>query len=238
MNKTLYWFAAALLGWSSTLAAASPADPDAIQDPEAIRQTARQFALGLVAAEGVEARVEASPLDRRLRLPACDKALSAFASPGGKSSGRPSIGVRCDGSSPWSIYVPVTVERLGQVVVTTRPVARGQTLGQDDLRLAERDLGDLRAGYLTGLDQALGQRAMRDLPADAELTPAHVSAPIAIKRGADVTIVASDELLDVRMRGVALAAGSVGQRIRVRNASSKREIDAVVVSDSVVQAAP
>lgn len=238
MNRPLPLLLAACLGlWAPGVATAAP-DDEAIQDPEAIRQAARQFALGMVASEGTEARVEAAPLDRRLRLPACEKPLAAFASPGGKSATRPSIGVRCDGPSPWSLYVAVTVERPGRVVVTTRPVNRGQILAPEDLRLAERDLGELHGGYLTTLDQALGQRAMRDLPADAELTSGHVAAPTAIKRGADVTIVAGDELMDVRMRGFALAAGAVGQRIRVRNASSKREIEAVVLSEGLVQAAP
>ena len=228
----------ALLGLWAAVARGAVADDGPVQDPEAIRQTARQFALGLVASDGVEARVEAAPLDRRLRLPACDKPLAAFASPGGRGSTRPSIGVRCDGSSPWSLFVPVTIERLGEVVVTARPVARGQTLTAEDLKLAERDLGNLHSGYLTRLDQAIGQRATRDLPAEAELASSALSAPTAIKRGAEVTIVASDELFDVRMRGIALAAGAVGQRIRVRNATSKRELDAVVVSEGLVQVDP
>jgi flagella basal body P-ring formation protein FlgA len=230
--------AGAFLSLWAAITTGAFADDGPIQDPDAIRQTARQFALGMVASDGVEARVEAAPLDRRLRLPACDRSLAAFASPGGRSSSRPSIGVRCDGSSPWSLYVPVTIERLGQVVVTVRPVARGQTLTAEDLKLAERDLGDLHNGYLTSLDQAVGQRATRDLPAEAELASGALSAPTAIKRGAEVTIVASDELLDVRMRGIALAAGAVGQRIRVRNATSKRELDAIVLSEGLVQAGP
>ena len=238
MKRHLPLVAASLLLFSAASAPCAAGDDDAIQDPEAIRQTARQFALGMVAAEGVEARVEAAPLDRRLRLPACDKPLSAFASPGGRSATRPSIGVRCDGSSPWSLYVSVNVERPGQVVVAARPLTRGQTLAAEDLRLAGRDLGEIHGGYLTSLDQALGQRVLRDLPADAEVSPGHLGATTAVKRGADVTIVASDELIDVRMRGVALAAGAVGERIRVRNASSKREIEAVVLSESVVQPAP
>jgi flagella basal body P-ring formation protein FlgA len=219
-------------------AGAGTVDPDAIQDPEVIRQTARQFAMGLVASEGGAARVEVAQLDRRLRLPACDRPLAAFASPGGRSSTRPSIGVRCDGAAAWSLYVSVTVERLGQVVVTTRPIPRGQTLADDDLRLAERDLGGLHGGYLTSIDQAVGQRATRDLRADEEVAPGQLGAPTAIKRGAEVTIVASDAAMDVRMRGVALAAGAVGQRIRVRNATSRREIEAIVVADGIVEASP
>jgi flagella basal body P-ring formation protein FlgA len=45
-------------------------------------------------------------------------------------------------------------------------------------------------------------------------------------------------MLDVRVRGVALASGGVGDRIRVRNTGSKRELDAVVVDEGLVQVSP
>lgn len=216
-------------------APATAEEPEAIHDPEAIRETARQFAAGLAAAEGVAARVEAAPLDRRLRLPQCDKPLAAFLSPGSRTSTRQSIGVRCEGTVPWSLYVSVTVERPGQVVVTARPIGRGQVIGPDDVRLAVRDLGSLHRGYVTDLAQVVGQRAERDMPADDEIVPGNLGTPNVIRRGAEITIMAAEELLDVRVRGVALASGGMGERIRVRNASSKRELDAVVVGEGLVQ---
>jgi len=226
----------ALLVASPPIGAA--ADEEAIQDPESIRETARQFALGLAAADGNAARVEAAPLDHRLRLPACDKPLTAFLSPGSRSASRQSVGVRCEGNVPWSLFVSVTVERPGQVVVTARPIGRGQVIGPDDVRVAERDLGTLHAGYLTDLAQAIGQRAERELSAETALIPGHLGTPAIVKRGGEVTIMATDEMLDVRVRGIALAAGGIGERIRVRNASSKREVDAVVVAEGLVQVSP
>jgi len=214
------------------------AGEDAIQDPESIRETARQFAAGMAAVERGAARVEVGALDRRLRLPECDKPLSAFLSPSSRNATRQSVGVRCEGTVPWSLYVPVTIDRPGQVVVTSRPVPRGQTVTDEDVRLAERDLGTLHRGYFTDLEQAIGQRTERDLPAEEVLVPGNVGKPNVIKRGAGVTILAADELLDVRMGGVALASGGLGERIRVRNASSKRELDAVVVGDGLVQVSP
>ncbi len=214
------------------------ASDEAIQDPESIRETARQFAAGMAAAERGATRVEVGSLDRRLRLPQCDKPLSASLSPGSRNASRQSIGVRCDGAVPWSLFVPVTVERPAQVVVTARPVPRGQLITADDVKLAERDLNTLHRGYLTDPDQVIGQRAERDLPADEEVVPGKVGKPSVIKRGAEITIMAADEMLDVRVSGVALASGGVGERIRVRNVSSKRELDAVVVGEGLVQVSP
>ena len=217
---------------------ATAASEDAIQDPESIRETARQFAAGMAAAERGAARVEVGSLDRRLRLPQCDKPLSAFLSPTSRGATRQSVGVRCEGAVPWSLYVPVTIERPGQVVVAARPIPRGQVITEEDVRVAERDLGTLHRGYLTDPAQAIGQRAERDLPGDEALSPANLGKPSVIKRGAEITIVAADERLDVRVGGVALASGGIGDRIRVRNASSKRELDAVVVGEGIVQVTP
>ena len=217
---------------------ATATSEDAIQDPESIRETARQFAAGMAAAERGAARVEVGSLDRRLRLPQCDKPLSAFLSPTSRGATRQSVGVRCEGAVPWSLYVPVTIERPGQVVVAARPIPRGQVITEEDVRVAERDLGTLHRGYLTDPAQAIGQRAERDLPGDEALSPANLGKPNVIKRGAEITIVAADELLDVRVGGVALASGGIGDRIRVRNASSKRELDAVVVGEGIVQVTP
>jgi len=217
---------------------ATATSEDAIQDPESIRETARQFAAGMAAAERGAARVEVGSLDRRLRLPQCDKPLSAFLSPTSRGATRQSVGVRCEGAVPWSLYVPVTIERPGQVVVAARPIPRGQVITEEDVRVAERDLGTLHRGYLTDPAQAIGQRAERDLPGDEALSPTNLGKPSVIKRGAEITIVAADELLDVRVGGVALASGGIGDRIRVRNASSKRELDAVVVGEGIVQVTP
>lgn len=214
------------------------ATDEAIQDPESIRETARQFAAGMAAANRGAARVEVGTLDRRLRLPQCDKPLSAYLSPSSRNSSRQSIGVRCEGAAPWSLFVPVTIARPAHVVVTARPVARGQVITEADVMLAERDLNALHRGYFTDLAQAIGQRTERDLPADEEIAPGNVGKPNVIKRGAEITIMAADEMLDVRVSGIALASGGVGERIRVRNASSKRELEAVIVADGLVQVSP
>ena len=48
-------------------------------------------------------------LDSRLRLSACESALETYLAPGGKLSGKTSVGVRCSGPKPWALYVPATV---------------------------------------------------------------------------------------------------------------------------------
>jgi flagella basal body P-ring formation protein FlgA len=214
------------------------ADGDAVQDLDAIRETARQFAAGLAAATGADSRVEAGHVDRRLRLPPCEQPLRAFAGPSARTSGSVTVGVRCEGGSPWSIYVPVSIRRPGQVVLTTRPMARGEKIVASDIYLAERDLATLHRGYLNDLSQAIGRVLRRDVPADEALNPGALGPVTVVERGAKVSIVAAGPMMDVRMRGIALAAGGLGERIRVRNQSSRRELEAVVVDAGTVEVTP
>lgn len=217
---------------------AGAAETDAVQDTESIRETARQFAAGMAAATAADSRVEAGLVDRRLRLPLCDKPLTAFAGPSVRTSGSTTVGVRCDGASPWALYVPVSIKRPTQVVLTTRPMTRGETIVSSDIYVAERDVAALHRGYLSDVSQAIGRVLRRDAPADEPISPGMLGAATVIERGASVSIVAANPLMDVRMRGTALAAGTVGERIRVRNQSSRRELDAIVVDAGTVQVSP
>ena len=58
--------------------------------------------------------------------------------------------------------------------------------------------------------------------------------PTTVHKGDIVEIVASTQGLMIRMRGKALNSGAKGERIRVKNQSSKKTIEAVVVDANTV----
>ena len=62
-----------------------------------------------------------------------------------------------------------------------------------------------------------------------------VRAAIAVRRGERVSILATTAALQVRMEGEALSDGAIGEIIRVRNLSSRQEIEAQVVGPGQVQ---
>jgi flagella basal body P-ring formation protein FlgA len=123
------------------------------------------------------------------------------------------------------------------VVVTATELHRGALITQEDLKLEERDIARLNRGYLESMDQAVGKSVKQSIRRNQVLTPSKIVSPRAIKRNSRVTILASSDTIQVRMMGIALENGSVGERIRIRNQSSNREIDAKVVAPGVVQVA-
>ncbi len=207
----------------------------AAQSHDSIREAARRHVLEKTAGYSVPPTVSVGRLDSRLRLQACDKPLETFSPPAGRSLGRITVGVRCSGTKPWSLYVPVTVAIITDVVVAARDLSRGAILTSKDLELVAQDITRLHRGFMERPGQAIGKTLKRNLRRGQVLTPNQIAAPLAIKKGSRVAIVASSGAIQVRMQGKALGNGATGERIRVQNLSSKKEIEATVISPGVVR---
>lgn len=229
--------AAALL-----LAAAGlfPAAGLAYQSHQAIREAALAHVRARADQFPGKIRLTASPLDARLRLATCEKPLQTYDSPNGLRPGRNVVGVRCDGAHPWKIYVGVQIATLEPVVVLAHPVARNQLLQASDLKVEWRDTSRLHRAYYTrnDLGNLPGMKARRALAAGQVLRPSVLGRRQLVRRGGRVEILARHGALQVRMLGKALENGSRGQRIRVRNLSSGREISGEVIASGVIQVGP
>lgn len=211
---------------------------DAHEPHEEIRKTARLHALDKTAGLPGTVEVTTGKLDRRLRLAACEEPLSAYDSPNGIKPGRNVVGVRCEGKKPWKIYVTVNIATVEPVVVSTRPISRGQLIGMADLRVEKRDTGKLHKAYFTDTSSLIGLRAKRNVAAGRILEAGLLARRQLVKRGAAVEIIASQGPLQVRMKGKALANGSQGDRIRIRNLSSGRAITGEVIGAGVIRVTP
>ena len=202
-----------------------PVRAQSLQSPASIRAVAEQFARSAVlASNGIEPTVKVSELDSRLRLARCPQPLEAFQPVGGKLLGNITVGVRCSGARPWSLYVPVQVSLYADVVVAAHPLARNSALARTDLKLERRDLARLHNGYFTDLAALVGKKLTRPVPLNATLTGSAVNVTGRLTLG--------EQSAPFLFRGPLLIAGD---RIRVRNASSRRVVDGVVQDAGTVQ---
>jgi len=217
---------------------ASPAVADTIQSHESIQTTAEAFiAETVLSSHGRSPTVRAGSLDSRLRLKECDEPLEAFQPAGGRSLGNTTVGVRCPGTQPWTLYVPVKVSIHDTVVVAARSLSKGMIVQDQDVRLLKKDLAKLRAGYYQDLSQVIGKQVIRTVSMGAAITTPMVKSQIQIKRGQQISLVARSHGLQVQMSGEALADGASGERIRVRNLSTKKVIEGIVQSATTVEVA-
>ncbi|OAQ20477.1 flagellar basal body P-ring formation chaperone FlgA [Thermosulfurimonas dismutans] len=127
------------------------------------------------------------------------------------------------------------VEVLLPVVVLSRPVARGAILTKEVLALEPRPLTRLPHDVLTDPSQALGKRVKYSLSAGKVLRLSQIEKPPIIRRNQIVKILARTSYLTVVAKGQARQDGRMGEIIRVRNLSSKKEIYARVVSSDTVE---
>ncbi|HMM78338.1 MAG TPA: flagellar basal body P-ring formation chaperone FlgA [Gammaproteobacteria bacterium] len=226
-----------LLGLALALGAVAVEARAEIQALDDIRGAARDFLLAEAGGREAGVEVEVGRLDARLKLQRCSLPLTPFMPPGGRTSGHTSVGVRCEGDMPWTLFVPALVRRAQDLVVAARPIARGTILSAADVTTVTKLLPNAPAGMLESPEVALGRIAMRDIAAGTALNANQLKAPQIVRRGQAVTLSLASGPVAVRVAGTALKDGTLGERIPVRNANSKRVVEGVVLADGLVEVA-
>ncbi|MGH8194582.1 MAG: flagellar basal body P-ring formation chaperone FlgA [Woeseiaceae bacterium] len=199
-----------------------------------ISQAAEQYLQQRLGATGRQVAPRAGQLDPRLQLPRCDQALEAFLREG-RIDQRTVVGVRCSGSRPWKVYVPVDVVEMRPVLVARRSLPRDHVLLAEDLLAEQRDVSRLVGGYVSEPEEIVGQRLKRRLVSGTVISAGMLQERIVIRRGQSVTLVVTNDALSIRMAGTALTDGSLNERIRVENTTSERVVEGIVRSAQYVE---
>lgn len=179
--------------------------------------------------------IQVNPLDPRLRLAACDSDLTQSLESPAQPVGRVTVRVSCEGSTPWTVFVPAQVRIFRPVVVVKTALRRDSIIGAGDVALVEQDVSLLNRGYVTEVEQVIGRKLTRATRTDQVLTPAMLQLAEAVGRGDQVVISARSGGINVRMQGEALSGGTLGQQISVRNLTSQRVIRARVTGPGQVE---
>ncbi|MBF0255564.1 MAG: flagellar basal body P-ring formation protein FlgA [Gammaproteobacteria bacterium] len=181
------------------------------------------------------AEIKVSELDRRLSLNSCELPLETFDPPSFRRLGRTSVGVRCTGAKPWSLFVSASVRAELPVVVASRALARGSLVQHSDVQLQSISSDELLADYLTQLDEASGKRLRRNVSSGEVLNSGMLLIPKAVKYGNQVTLITRVAGLEVRMKGKSLGQGSIGERVAVENLSSQRRVEGIIRSTDLIE---
>ena len=232
-RPALRGFVAGLL--TITLLWTMPAQAVKSQSLDEISATVTRYVKQSFADLGTISDVQVTNLDPRLNLPACAAPLEAFPANDQRRLGNATIGVRCEGERPWTLYVPVKITSEVTVLVSAKPLTRGTVLKESDLVPLPRDAAKLPHGYFVELDELVGLRLKRSLRAGEPTVPSTVSVPPMVERGQEVLLSASLGEIEVTMKGQALEDGVPGERIQVRNLSSRRVVEAEVIGRNRVR---
>jgi flagella basal body P-ring formation protein FlgA len=212
--------------------------PEAVQSLDSMRAAAEQALRDHYAQPGSRIVVTAEALDPRLQLAACRQPLRAIISDQAQARPRVSVPVQCPDPGGWSVRVPLQLQLYREVLVSTRALLRGDGIGAADVHAEERDVTRLGYGYIENFQQIAGRSLARPLARGTVLSPAALGGRRMVRAGDHVQLVARLGGIEVRADGLALGSGDNGARLRVRNASSGRVVDAMVSAPGVVVALP
>jgi len=203
---------------------------ETLQDHSSITQAVEAFLMNQPGLNNNPEQIEINigHIDSRLQLNACDLPLETFLAPGHKALGKTTVGIRCQSPKPWALYVPATIDRYALVYQTTGALPKGHILRQQDITTIKANLARLNYGYFTDEKALIGKQISRRINQAKILTPNLVKAPLLVKRGENVDLVAESGHYAIRMSGQAMMNGSRGDKIRVKNLSSQRIIEGVV----------
>lgn len=208
----------------------------ASQDLQVLEHEALQYLLQHYQNQAEKVVINVSTLDKRLRLENCTGALSFTLRDAAGTGGAVSLKAQCQGAKPWSLYMAARVALHHRVLVASHSMSRGELLRANNIETVLMDTSTLRGGYLTESDNAIGKQLRRSVQRLEPLRQGLLEAPIVVKRGDEVRLIVSSGTITVAAKATALASGRVGERIRVRNSSSKRIISAHVTAIGEVSA--
>jgi len=179
--------------------------------------------------------VKTGKLDSRLKLNKCNRNLQAFSPKGSSMVGKTTVGVKCPGTKPWSLHVPVTISIYKNVIVSAQQLRKDTILTAADIKQQKHDLADLSYGYFEDSKDVIGMKLKRQVLAGAALTPAMLNKRQIVSRGQNVTIFAQSGSMAVRMTGKALDNGAVGDRIKVMNIKSRKKLEGIITSTGEIE---
>ncbi len=186
--------------------------PQAVADALAL---ARHAAQTLAPAS---ARVEAvaGSLDSRLQLAPCAQ-VQAYQSAGMPAWGRTRVGLRCTaGSTPWNVFLPVTVQVWAKAVVSTAALPAGARLEPAALAMAEVDWAATTAPPFATPAALAGRVLTRPVPAGQALRNTDLQPRQWFALGERVRVDARGAGFAISAEGQALTPGLEGQTARVR----------------------
>jgi len=201
---------------------AAPAQPPPLpgqQDPEAIRAVALAFLQQQSA--GLPGKVEITVAPAFPRGLAACMMLEPFMPSGARLWGRVTVGVRCAGQRPWTIYLQARVSLHATYYLAGRAMSVGEVLTAADLVARDGDLTGLPQAIVTDPAQAVGSVTLTRVSAGMPLRRDMLKSASAVSIGQTVRVVAAGDGFAISSEGSAMNNASPGQQVRVKTANGQ-----------------
>ncbi|MGV2293577.1 flagellar basal body P-ring formation chaperone FlgA [Trinickia sp. YCB016] len=199
--------------------ATNPAARAGQEDGESIRQAALAFLQQQ--AQGLPGNVSITVNTVFPRGLAACTSLAPFMPTGSRMWGRTTVGVRCVGDRPWTLYVQARVSVQATYYVAARSLTPGDVLSAADLVAHDGDLTTLPMAVIINPSQAVGSVALMRVSEGMPLRQDMIRSASAVTVGQTVRIVANGQGFSISSEGSAMNNASPGQTVRVKTAAGQ-----------------
>ncbi len=142
--------------------------------------------------------------------------------------------VYVDGVQAEKVSIRANVQIWMDIVVASKKIDKLQVLTGDNIKLSKKNVGVLPQRFFLDVNDVLGKQIVSSLSSGTVILDWMVRSLPMISKGEDVMITAKNGALTVTARGTALQDGYCGDKIKVKNSDTKKEIKAIVVSTGEV----
>ena len=203
------------------------------ESSENIRNTAKSFLEEMTSpADIMDTELNVGNIDPRLKLKKCHQPLVAYLPQGSKSVGKISIGVKCAGPIPWKVFISASNYRYQSVIYAKNTLRKGQLISKQDLGIKRVRLNNRHKQPAIDYQQVVMTSPRRFIRAGSVIFTDSVCM---VCRGHKVNVSTGNEFFSINVEAEALADASVGESVRLRNGSSRRIFNGMVVGRNKAQ---
>ncbi|RBW41755.1 flagella basal body P-ring formation protein FlgA [Psychromonas sp. B3M02] len=175
--------------------------------------------------------IKANPISDRMTFTECTIPLEGYIV-GDKIKSKTAVKVSCKDDTPWDLYVRVKVQTLIPLIVSSRPLSKGETLDEENIELIYKAKSQVRGSTFSELALLNGVRLKRNVSSQRGIRFKDVCY---VCKGDKVTITANQSGLKIKASGIALTDGNIGSTVRVKNTRTQREVVGTVYALKEVQ---
>lgn len=139
-----------------------------------------------------------------------------------------SVEIDVDGNNAASLVMQANISVFRDAVVTTTAITAHSLIEPSDVEIRRVDISASRGKCYSSLEKVVGKATTTYLQAGAIVTAKTLTAPLLVRRGDVVQLIASKPGFTIRTSGVAQQDGRRGEVISVMNTSTRKIIEAKV----------
>lgn len=213
---------------------ARPKSNQPLQSHESIQKAAVDFVRSQIPEDIKIQEIKAGKLDSRIHFRECSEPLQTRSSMQRKITRNWTINVRCDAPVAWNIYIPVKTTLLQKMLVSRTTITRGEIIAAEKLKLIEREISSQNQKHFTNFKDVIGRQARRSIRPEQVISSSMLQQAYLVHKKEPVLIYAKNQKIRISVKGTALKNGRYKDMIQVRNNTSHKIIDAIVVDRGVV----